>query len=271
MLSALELAIIAILACLAWWGSTGLILLVLARPEKTHKRAMLVGVMFATAAIFVVWQTAMSTTVTAIVASFLATLAIWGAIEMAFLMGYVIGPVRETCPPDLTTWNRFKASWHALSHHELALAGALTLLFFATRGAPNTMAFDSFALLWLMRLSTKLNIFLGVRNASEELLGPRTRHLASYFRKATMNPLFPVSITATTLVTILLASEAVTSTNAASAAGATLLATFAALAVVEHCFLMLPLQQSALWPWPTKSETPTPARSVEITSRAMKT
>lgn len=271
MLSAFELAVIAIFACLAWWGSTGLILLVLARPERTHKRAMRVGLLLAIAATVVVWQTAASTSVAAVVASFLATLAIWGAIEMAFLMGYVIGPVREACPPGLTTWNRFKASWHALSHHELALASALALLFFATRGAPNTMAFDSFALLWLMRLSTKLNIFLGVRNASEELLGPRTRHLASYFRKATMNPLFPISITLTTLATALLATEAVTNTNSASAAGATLLASFAALAVVEHCFLMMPLQQSALWPWPTKSEAPTPARSVEITSRAVKT
>ena len=119
----------------------------------------------------------------------------------------------------------------------------------STRRA-NAIAFETFALLWIMRLSTKLNIFLGVSNASEDLLPPRVAYLKSYFARAPMNALFPVSITAATTCVVLLVEAALRSTSPAHAAvGSALLATFAALAVLEHWLLVLPLPASSFWPW----------------------
>jgi putative photosynthetic complex assembly protein 2 len=177
---------------------------------------------------------------------------------MAFLMGYVVGPHREPCPKGATGWGRFKASWLVLAHHELALAAVLLVLFVLCQGEPNPIAFRLFAMLWLMRLSTKLNIFLGVSNASEDLLPARIAHLRSYFRKASMNALFPLSVTAATIATVLFLFDAMRPDAAAhQAVGAALLATFAGLAVLEHWLLVLPLPSTALWPWAGRHD-PTP-------------
>ncbi len=165
MLSTVDLALIAVLACLAWWGSTGLILSLIARAETTYRWSMLGVLLVAVGAIAVVVATRNVESVESAIGSFAAAILIWGAIEMAFLMGYVVGPRREPCPQGLAPWERFKASWAALAHHEIALALTLLALFLLVRGGVNMLAFHTFALLWLMRLSTKLNIFLGVSNA----------------------------------------------------------------------------------------------------------
>jgi putative photosynthetic complex assembly protein 2 len=145
---------------------------------------------------------------------------------------------------------RFRASFEALSHHEYLLAATLLGLGWLVGGAPNAVAFHSFALLWAMRLSTKLNLFLGVTNVADELLPARIAYLGSYFRKAPMNPLFPLSITASSVATILLGQQALSAhATPFSATSATLLATFSALAVIEHWMLMMPVPAATLWPW----------------------
>ncbi|WP_163591818.1 DUF3623 family protein, partial [Klebsiella pneumoniae] len=48
--------------------------------------------------------------------------------------------------------------------------------------------------LWLMRLSAKLNVFLGVRNLNEQFLPEHLRYMHSYFRQRSSNALFPVSV-----------------------------------------------------------------------------
>jgi putative photosynthetic complex assembly protein 2 len=187
----------------------------------------------------------------------MGAVGVWGAIEMAFLMGFVVGPRREPCPPGLASWQRFKVSFAALAHHELLLAASLVALAWLVAEQPNRVALYTFALLWVMRLSTKLNIFLGVANVSEEVLPARIGHLKSYFRKAPMNPLFPLSVTAATACVIyfvgLAASPGASDFERSSAV---LLATFAALALIEHWMLVLPLATATIWPW-----APSPAPS----------
>ncbi len=43
-------------------------------------------------------------------------------------------------------------------------------------------------MLWAMRQSAKLNLFLGVRNLSDELLPPHLRYLADVLRAAADEP-----------------------------------------------------------------------------------
>ena len=50
-----------------------------------------------------------------------------------------------------------------------------------------------------MRESAKLNLFLGVRNLSEEFLPAHLAYLQSYFRRRSMNMLFPFSVTVSTV------------------------------------------------------------------------
>jgi putative photosynthetic complex assembly protein 2 len=260
MTTALDLGLLALLACIVWWVSTGVILALINRAEHTYRWSMLFGVLMAIGALVAVVATRSVETVEAAVAAFAAAIIVWGAIEMAFLMGYVVGPRREACPRGISAWARFKASWEALAHHELALIGGLALIFALVAGAPNTVAFQTFALLWVMRLSTKLNIFLGVSNAGAELLPRRVVHLATYFGSTPINVLMPFSISAATITVVLLAQAAMKADATAHAAtGSVLLATFAALAVLEHWLLVVPLPASSFWPWAGRSTPATTA------------
>ena len=78
------------------------------------------------------------------------------------------------------------------------------MLVLLTWGAPNQIGVWTFVILWLMRLSAKLNVYLGVPNLTEEFLPDDLAYLKSYFANAPMNLLFPISVTPSTLVTLLL-------------------------------------------------------------------
>lgn len=252
----LDLALTSVAACLVWWGSTGAILSLIGRSEATYRWSMLATTVSAVGALAVVVATRGTATAESAIAAFVATIVLWGMVEMAFLMGYIVGPRKDAPPPGASVGLRFKAAWGALAYHEIALAAALLLLLLLVQGEANTLAFRMYALLWLMRLSTKINIFLGVSNASEDLLPSRIAYLRHHFRKAAMNPLFPWSVTAATVITLVLAQEALRpDASAFEAISATLLATFAALAVIEHWLLVLPLPSTALWPWARRHET----------------
>jgi putative photosynthetic complex assembly protein 2 len=76
-------------------------------------------------------------------------------------------------------------------HHELALAATAAILVALTWGAPNQTASLTFLLLFGLRLSTKLNIFLGVANPPTTFLPEPLAYLQSYFRRRRFNALLP--------------------------------------------------------------------------------
>jgi len=62
--------------------------------------------------------------------------------------------------------------------------------------------------------------------------------------------LFPVSVTVSTVVTVLILERGLgAGVPAGEAAGAIFLGTMLGLAVLEHWFLVLPIQATALWQW----------------------
>ena len=116
-------------------------------------------------------------------------------------------------------------------------------------GQPNRVAVDTYLLLWVMRSSTKLNLFLGVRNLYTEFLPSHLRFLASYFRQRPMNLLFPVSVSLATVASVLFVQSVFAASSSHQAAAAVLLATLCILGLLEHWFLVLPLPIEQLWRW----------------------
>ena len=202
-----------------------------------------------------VWSSSVPSVAGAYIA-FASSLLIWGWHEMTFLMGYITGPRRTACPSGSSGWRRFFFAAQTVIYHELALFATAALLIAAVWDATNQVGACAFVILWLMRLSTKLNIFLGASNLAEEFLPNQLRYLESYFKRAPMNFLFPLSVTLSTVVLAVLAQQAIAQgASAFEVAGYSLLATLLALGILEHWFLVVPLPATALWRWGLRSHS----------------
>ena len=186
----------------------------------------------------------------AVYAAFCGALLIWTWHELGFLTGAVAGPRRIPCPKGADGWERFSLATATVIHHEIALALTALLLLSISWNAPNAVAAMTFAVLYFMRLSTKLNIFYGVPNASTDILPPHLNYLKSYFGPTRLGWPLIASLVASLALAIWLGMAAYAAPSAsAEAAGASLLFAFAALGVLEHLFLALPIRDGALWGW----------------------
>jgi putative photosynthetic complex assembly protein 2 len=233
-----------------WWFTTGAILYLDGLPQRTFKLSMAVATAALVGALYGLWATQSDTSVWGAYLAFMFALVAWGWNEMAFLMGFITGPRRTACPPGAEGLLRLKFATETVLWHEIAIALTALAIFAATADAANKVGFQTFAILWVLRLSAKINVFLGVRNFSEEFLPPHLRYLETYFRRSSMNAAFPISVTLTTLLVGALASAVmVPGASAFEITAATLLATLAALALLEHWMLVLPLSTTALWKW----------------------
>ena len=237
-------------ALLMWFIGTAAVVWLDSRPRTTFAASLWLVGLAALAALALVRVGAGDTSVGGAYAGFAAAIVIWGWHEMSFLMGAIAGPRRTPCPPGATGWARFRAATAAVIHHEIAIALTALLLVALTWGRPNQAAPLTFLLLFVLRLSAKFNLFLGVPNLSDEVFPAHLAYLKSYFRKRALNPLFPFSILLGAGIAAWgwTAAEAAPAASGTSAA-ATLIAGLAALGVVEHLFLVLPLRDARLWRW----------------------
>lgn len=189
-------------------------------------------------------------TIPAAYAGFAAGIAMWAWHETLFLFGFVSGPRREDCPPNLAGWRRFVVSAQTVMHHELLIAVHAVLIIGLSFGADNQLAAATFVLLWGMRLSTKMLIFLGAPNASDTFLPPHLKYLSTYFNRGRTTPFAPIFIALTGGVTVALLYFGFSSPEGSFAAtGYLLLGTLSLLAVFEHVALILPMQDERLWAW----------------------
>jgi putative photosynthetic complex assembly protein 2 len=211
-------------------------------------------------AVYGLVATAGDTTVTGAYAAFTCAVLVWGWNEMGFLMGYVTGPRPEPCPAGAEGFERFTYATMAILYHEVALVLSLLFITALTWDQPNQLGLWTFVVLWLMRLSSKVNVFLGVPNLTEEFLPAGLSFLKSYFRKASMNAAFPFSITISTVALVLLAQRGTgVGASAFDLASVVFLSTMLGLATLEHWLMVLPLPASALWAWGLKSHDATAA------------
>lgn len=237
-----------------WWFSTGVILFLNGLPRWTFKWTMLGTSFVLVMALIGLVVTRDDTRITGAYLAFTCGLLVWAWQEVAFLLGYVTGPRRTDCPAESTGWRRAGYAFMAVLHHEVALVVLGAAVLAATWGGPNQTGMWTFLILWVMRQSAKLNVFLGVRNLNEGFLPVHLKYLQTYFTRRPMNRLFPVSVIASTVVAALIWQEArMLGIDSFDATSLTFAATLLTLAVLEHWFLVLPLPAEALWNWGLRS------------------
>lgn len=182
--------------------------------------------------------------------AFLSGLSLWAWHEMSYFLGFITGPRPLACPPGESPLGRFMYGVKASLYHELAIVATALLILVINFDAANPFGTWTFILLWWMRWSAKLNIFLGVRNLHREFWPPHLQYLCSYVREAKMNRLFPVSmILAGAALGWMLVQAHQAGANVFERTGMMLLATLLALAVLEHIFLVMRVPDAILWRW----------------------
>jgi putative photosynthetic complex assembly protein 2 len=246
----LDFAAAIALVVFAWWISTGAVLYLVGMPRLTYPLTMGAITLALAMAFFGLWAIGDMQTPAAAYGGFLCGLVIWAWNELSFLTGLVTGPRTSECPVGAKGWARFSAAAQTVIYHELAIAASVLVAWLLTSGMPNQVGLYTLLILWIARLSAKLNVYLGVANLTEEFLPPHLRYLPSYFRKRSMNFLIPVSITVATATTAVLALMAFEpGADPFQVAAFTMLAALMALVVVEHWFLVLPMSPAAMWSW----------------------
>jgi putative photosynthetic complex assembly protein 2 len=232
----------------AWWGSTGLILYLGRRPSSTFMPMLAVAGALVVLAAVLLQRSSHSASSGGVCLAFGAVLMIWGWVELSFLLGAITGPRRVACISGCRGARHLLHAVEAILYHELATIVAAGLVIALSWRAPNLTGLWTFLMLWGMRISAKLNLFLGVPNTGEIMLPPHLQYLAAFFRRRRLNLLFPVSVAMAMLLCVLLTMAA---WNAPSwdfaACELTLLATLAALASFEHWMLVLPMRADAPW------------------------
>ncbi|MBB5746075.1 putative photosynthetic complex assembly protein PuhE [Brevundimonas variabilis] len=245
-----QIAVALATSLLLWWFSTGAILWLVRLPRAAAGWTLGVSSVVALLALIGLVLSARDTSVMGAYGAFGFALTVWGWHELGFLMGKVTGPRRTPCPPTATGWTRFRVSAETVIHHEIALALTAVLVVALAWGQPNQTGTLTFVLLLGMRLSTKLNIYLGVRNPPITFLPTNLTYLQTYFRRARFNALFPLSLALSVIAAILLRHVATDAgTPPGEAIGASLMLALTLLGLLEHAFLMTPSPDRTLWGW----------------------
>lgn len=243
----LTLALPILFAVLIWWLSTGLILWVGSHSGLSKQACMVGASVLAVMAFLLLFLTRGAETVMAVYTSFLAVIVIWGWHELAFLLGLVTGSRKQACPEGVTGLARFSMAVEVVIFHELALLATGMIIAFITLGADNHMAVMTFLILWLMRISAKLNLYLGAPNINTDMMPDHLSYMKSYFQRGAISPFFALAITLGTLTFGYFAKETWQATGAREATEAALLATLIALAVIEHWFFVFPFNETRMW------------------------
>jgi putative photosynthetic complex assembly protein 2 len=243
-----------------WWFSTVAIIYAGGLPRHTFRWTMLGTSAVLVGALFGLDYTGNDVSVGGAYAAFTCAVLVWGWQEVGLLLGFITGPRCLPCPPDCHGRRRLVFALQTILYHEYALIVLAIAVFLIVSGGENLVGLWTFAVLWAMRQSAKLNLFLGVRNLGEKLLPEHLRYLETYFARKAINPLFPFSIAASATIALLVWQEALaTDASAFEVTGYTLVATLLTLAIVEHLFMILPLPAEALWGWGLRSRA-TPKR-----------
>jgi putative photosynthetic complex assembly protein 2 len=240
-------------ALFVWWFSTGAIIYLDGLPQRTFKWSMLGATAMFGVALYGLWWTSGDTSVRGAYGAFAFALIAWGWHEISFYMGYVTGPRRHACEDGCSGWSHFGHALQVSLWHELAILVSFGIILLLTWDGANEIGLWTFVILWWMHESARLNVFLGVRNLNAHFLPEHLAYLKSFLNNKPMNLLFPFSVTISTIICAVLATEAAIAVDPFRQAGFTFLATMMALAILEHWFLVLPVPAEAMWNWSMKS------------------
>jgi putative photosynthetic complex assembly protein 2 len=241
-------------ALFLWWFSTGVILYLDGLAPRTFRWSMLGATVLLAVSLRYLATGNGDLTVGGAYAAFTCALLAWGWQEISFYMGAVTGLRTQPCPQGCSGWRHFGHAIRVSLFHEISIIVTGCVVFALEWPGANHLGLWTYVVLWWMHESARLNVFLGVRNLSEEFLPEHMAFLKSFLTKKPMNLLFPVSVTMSTVVAVLLFQKAFSANASDFEATAFLfLGTLMTLAILEHWFLVLPLPSAALWNWSLKS------------------
>lgn len=245
-----DAALAVVFAIFIWWFSTGVVLILNRLSVNAVRASQVSSTLLALAALAGLAHASRQTGAAAAYCAFTTALLVWGWNELSFLTGWITGPRRTALPSGTVGWPRFVASFQAVLWHELGILCTGLVVVGITWDAPNQVGTATYLILWVMRTSAKLNLYLGVRNLSEAFLPDHLAYMGSFFRRRAMNLLLPVSVVAASACLVFLILNAnQESTTSVDAVGYALVGTILALAILEHLMLVLPFDATAAWRW----------------------
>ncbi len=255
-----DTALAIVFAVLCWWFGTGVILWLDRLPSSSFRWSLLGWTGLLGLSFWGVWQSMQDISVSNAYLAFGSVILMWGWHELAFLTGWLTGPRKTAMEAGATGWRRFDQSLKVVLHHELVLVLNFLILCLMQRGQSNHMALCTFALLWCMRVSAKLNLFFGVTENGAEYLPDHLKYLASYFRQSKMTLWFVFSFISSSLTFAWLIWQAQQDAIAITT-GWILLASLLGLAIVEHLLMIFPWPLQKIWGWAMSRTASHPANS----------
>ena len=244
----------ALTAVFVWWFLTGLLLFIVKKVDQINENGhhlitiMLIPILLGGCLLY--WNTLFSVTLASVYWSFFGSLLIWAWFELAFLTGFVTGPIKKPCPPNMPNKARFIHALQNIAYSELGLLIILLTMTFISTNAENRVGLWTFWILFCARICAKLNLFLGVPNVNSEFLPSPVKHLASYFKVGSTSWFFPISISLISFTLFFWVDKIFSiKSDDTLAIGYTLLASLTALALVEHWFMVVSVKDAELWKW----------------------
>lgn len=236
-------------ALLLWWLGTGLVLWLDGLQRRTFAWSLAAASALALLGLYAIGWSQEHDGTLAVYAAFAGALAVWAWQELSYYLGFITGPRKHACAPGCSGGRHFVHALQTSLHHEVSILVGALLVWQVEGDAPLPVALWTYALLWWMHESARINVFLGVRNVNAEWLPEHLQYLRSFLREAPMNPFFPFSVGISVLGAWWIFTQAAAQTDPAAASAYFLLGALACLAIIEHVFLMLPIPLTAPWRW----------------------
>ncbi|MEM7610479.1 MAG: putative photosynthetic complex assembly protein PuhE [Pseudomonadota bacterium] len=246
-----------VVALVLWWLTTVLLLRRLQLPDETFSRTLVAVSVLLGAGLFGFAISLGDATPRGAYIAFASALTVWGWHEAMYFLGYLSGPRPGPCPYDARLSMRFRFGVQASLYHEIAVILTGVAMLWLSRDAANTVAAQAFTVLWLMRWSSKLNIFFGVSNLHEEFWPRHLHYLSSYVTHARGNWVFPFSMLLALALAVWVSQPLrLALIEPFDITACALVLTLLALACLEHVLLLLPVPDKWLWQWGLIEQAP---------------
>src|ERR1700760_1864308 len=165
-----QFALPVLFALFVWWFGTGIVLCLVRIGPRKLSIAIVGAPVALVASAYGLVATAGVMTVSGAYLAFSCAILAWCWLEITFLTGHVTGPRKSACPVGASGWRRVGLAISAILYHELALVAFGVGIIALTWQGANQVGAATFLILWIMRLSAKLNLFLGVPFLNDDLL-----------------------------------------------------------------------------------------------------
>lgn len=222
-----------------WWAATGLTL-AMQRSSLTSVASVTITSLFAVVGVALIVQTRNDATVRNARLAFLGSALVWWWCSALFYAGLGIHInenvlVNGEIPP--RSFGLALRAIDATLRPDLIGVVALALIGMLLRRKINRIAFLTFAVFFGTLQTAKLNVFMGVKNASVDWLPEHLAGLSQYFGPSQNSLLLPVTIVAITVCFVGATKKSRTATEPFVKHGYAMVAFLLALAVLEHVML----------------------------------